>query len=406
MIDKELRKRVAEAERGLRKELQYVSDFIYKNPEIGMEEHLACGLLCDAARTHGFRIVKPFCDMDTAFLAELNNGPGPVIAFLAEYDALPGFGPNNGPGHACGHNWIAATTLGTALTLAELRDCFSGTVRLIGTPAMENFSGKVAMVARHAFDGVDAAMQPHLERLNCIEYKTLAMDPIEFTFRGKASHAALYPEQAINALNAAQFTFIGLNALKNQMRRDVNIHGVITEGGKAASTITEHAVCQFYVRALDRAYLDKVTKRVIRCAEGAALMAEAEMSWRFFEDPCDNLILNDAFRELTLEYWGAEGLEPGRSYRHEIALSSGDIGNVSRACPTMYMEFDIGVEDEFRIHDATAMKYVNSPCAYDKMDQVIRIMAGTALELYRDKDRLAEIKRAHKENVSAETEHE
>ncbi|MFQ7473180.1 MAG: M20 family peptidase, partial [Anaerovoracaceae bacterium] len=116
MLEKNKLKQIYSAENEIASELENISDFIYKNPEIGMEEHIACEYLCRKISDCGFHVKRNFCGIDTAFIAEFDNGPGPSVAFIAEYDALLGFGPSGGPGHACGHNWIAASTFGAFVT--------------------------------------------------------------------------------------------------------------------------------------------------------------------------------------------------------------------------------------------------------------------------------------------------
>lgn len=389
MIDKSLIQLIAEQEESLKKELRFVSDFLYKNPEIGMKEYLASDLLSGIAENHGFTVTRNFCGMETAFLAEFRNGSGPTIAFLAEYDALPGFGPEGKPGHACGHNWIAATTVGAALVLSKLSLHFQGTIQLIGSPGMENYGGKVDMVRAHVFDTVDAAIQPHLEQHTSLDCRSLALDAIQFNFKGRASHSAIYAQEGVNALDAVQFMFIGVNALKNHLRRDAKIHGIITSGGETPSVITENASCRFYIRALNRSYLNTVTQKVIRCAEGAALMAGAEMVYEPFENPCDDLINNKVLQDIMREYMDLEEIPITYTYQEiSASFASDDIGSVSYVCPSLYVEFDMEAPGEFRIHDATAMKYVNSELSYHKMDQAVRILAGSAMELFLNPDKV------------------
>lgn len=183
MIENNILKSIQQAERELSGKLEYISDFIFKNPEIGMKEFIAVKFLCDIAKDHGFTVTQPFCGMETAFIAEMDNGEGPTIALIAEYDALPGFGPSNGPGHACGHNWISASSMGAAITLSTMRDSFKGKLLIIGCPGMENNGSKVDLISGGVFDNIDIVIQPHLEKFTCIDSKSLALDAIEFSFK-------------------------------------------------------------------------------------------------------------------------------------------------------------------------------------------------------------------------------
>ena len=163
MLEKNKLKQIYSAENEIASELENISDFIYKNPEIGMEEHIACEYLCRKISDCGFHVKRNFCGIDTAFIAEFDNGPGPSVAFIAEYDALLGFGPSGGPGHAFGHNWIAASTFGAFVTLSKLKNLFQGKVILIGAPGMENYGCKADFVRDNVFDHIDVVIQSHLE---------------------------------------------------------------------------------------------------------------------------------------------------------------------------------------------------------------------------------------------------
>lgn len=401
MLDTLILDRIEAAENNIAERLEHISDFIYRNPELGLEEQIACEFLCGVMEEYGFRVTKGCCGADTAFLAELDNGPGPIIAFLAEYDALPRFGPGGGPGHACGHNWIAATTVGAAIVLSRLKDAFKGRLLLIGTPGMENYGFKVDLVKRNVFDDIDLVIQSHLEKYTSVNCVTNAMDAIQFSFTGRATHAAQHPEEGVNALDAVQFTFAGINALKNYLRQDVNIHGIITQGGDNPTVIPEYAECKFYLRARDRAYLDKIRPRVIRCAEGAALMTGTKMQHCNFSNPLDNLINNEVLSSLAGEYLEHEGIPVSDDYEKTHFFGSTDIGSVSHVCPTMYIEVAMELpEGQFTIHSDIAMKYVNSSYAYKRLHQMVRIMSGVALEIFNDSRRLDEIKICHRKTVN------
>ncbi|MCI6383192.1 MAG: amidohydrolase, partial [Fusobacterium mortiferum] len=228
----ELKKELYKIEDELKKEIEGVSDYIFKNPELGNEEYKAVEFLIKELEKNNFRVEKNYCGMETAFRAEIGEG-SPKIAFLAEYDALPGYGVEKKPGHACGHNWIAASTYGTALVLSKMLDKFNGTIVFIGTPAEETVGGKVPMVESGTFNDVDIVFQMHLESQNNIACKTLAIDCIKFQFKGRASHAAAHPEDGINALDAINLMYAGIGCLRQHITSDARIHGIITHGGDA-----------------------------------------------------------------------------------------------------------------------------------------------------------------------------
>ncbi len=284
-------------------EIEEISEFVFNHAELGREEFKSCKYLVEKLKEHGFTVTCPYLDLDTAFRAELYCGEGPKVAVLPEYDALPGYGPNKDEvAHACGHNWIAASTLGAALTLA--------------------------------------------------------MDSIEFRFQGTASHAATYPEKGVNALDAVNLMFAGINAMRQQTRNDARVAGIITSGGAACNIIPDYAACQFYIRAKDRAYLEELTQKVINCAKGAELMTGAKLEYFNFENSYDDLVYHDGLRALMHKNLNDLGVTDFVDSDEEASESS-DIGNVSHVCPTVYCELDTGARPKVFAHHETFLKYVH-----------------------------------------------
>ncbi|CEO24300.1 M20 family metallopeptidase [Paraclostridium sordellii] len=389
-----IKKRAYEIEDELGKEIEEVCDFIFNNPELGNEEYISSKYLVDKMKEYGFDTIYPYCNMDTAFRAELGDNNGPTIAFLAEYDALPGYGENKEPAHACGHNWIAASTLGACMVLSKLKEKFKGKIVLIGTPAEESTGGKCDLVKGGAFDDIDVCYQMHIEAFNNINCKALAMDSIEFTFKGVAAHAASHPHMGVNALDAVQLTFAGINALRQHVKSDVRIHGIVSDGGEAANIVPEKASCKFYIRASERSYLNEVTKKVINCAKGAELMTGAKLTYRNFENPFDNIINNKVLQDITknnLIEVGITDILEGK----DGPVGSTDIGNVSQVCPTMYTEIALDINPMVYVHENEFLNYANSKEAYDKLHKSVKAMVGCALEIYLEDGLLDEIKKNH-----------
>lgn len=389
-----IKKRAYEIENELGKEIEEVCDFIFNNPEIGEEEYISSKYLVDKIKEYGFDTTYPYCNIDTAFRAELGDNDGPTIAFLAEYDALPGYGENKEPAHACGHNWIAASTLGACMVLSKLKENFKGKIVLMGTPAEETTGGKCDLVKAGAFDDIDVCYQMHIEAFNNINCKALAIDSIEFSFRGVAAHAASHPHMGVNALDAVQLTFAGINALRQHVKSDVRIHGIVSNGGEAPNIVPEKASCKFYIRASERSYLDEVTKKVINCAKGAELMTGAKLSYRYFENSFDNIVNNKALQDITknnLIEVGITDILEGK----DGPVGSTDIGNVSQVCPTMYTEIALDINPMVYVHEKEFLNYANSEEAYDKLHKSVKAMVGCALDIYLEDDLLNEIKKNH-----------
>lgn len=377
-----LREALFAREAEMAEQFERVRDEIYAHPELGCDEVWSSQYLCEKMRGYGFAVTQPYGGLATAFRAELNCGDGPKIAFLAEYDALPGYGPeHNQNAHACGHNWIAASTLGAAALLAQFSEEFSGTIVLIGTPAEETLGGKCDLVDAGCFDDIDAAFQMHLGAENNIHVVSLAMDSLQFDFTGKAAHAAAYPHLGINALDAVQLTFAGINALRQHMQSDARVHGIVTNGGAAANIVPESASCQFYIRAKSRAYLEELTQRIINCAKGAALMTGASLAYHNFENSYDDLVYSEPLRKLLKENLEALGVTRFVPQSNE-ASGSTDIGNVSHVCPTVYCEIETDACPPVYAHNEDFLDYVHGQAADHSLHTAIKAMAFSALQVF------------------------
>ena len=264
----------------------------------------------------------------------------------------------------------------------------------MGTPAEETTGGKCDLVKAGAFDDIDVCYQMHIEAFNNINCKALAIDSIEFSFRGVAAHAASHPHMGVNALDAVQLTFAGINALRQHVKSDVRIHGIVSNGGEAPNIVPEKASCKFYIRASERSYLDEVTKKVINCAKGAELMTGAKLSYRYFENSFDNIVNNKALQDITknnLIEVGITDILEGK----DGPVGSTDIGNVSQVCPTMYTEIALDINPMVYVHEKEFLNYANSEEAYDKLHKSVKAMVGCALDIYLEDDLLDEIKKNH-----------
>lgn len=358
-----------------------ISSFIFSHPELGDCEFKASAYLVKLLVKNGFRVRYPYEGLQTAFRAEYGNPDGVKVAFLAEYDALPGYGPKKQPAHACGHNWIAASAVGAALILSRMKELSGGCVVVIGTPAEETAGRKIDLLKAGAFDDIDVVFQMHLAETTSLNTTALAIDPWMFEFFGKASHAAASPFNGINALDAVNLTFTGIGALRQQLRPDARVHGIISNGGKTPNIIPSYAACKFYVRAADRAYLDEVSKKVKNCAKGAALMTGAKVKISQFENSFDDLQINPTLRELMKENLTQCGIDDFCSEPH--ITGSTDIGNVSRRVPTFYGNIGVG-NGTAGAHEEAFLKFVNSEEAHGKLLKVAEAFALSACEIFRN----------------------
>src|SRR5437867_8047355 len=256
---------IAEAVDRLGDEPERLSHSIHDHPELGYQEVKAAAWLTEFLDAQGFKVERGVAGVETAFRATLETGEGPTIAILCEYDALPGIG------HACGHHVIAAARVGAGAALAAVRDRLpKGRVQVIGTPAEEGGGGKIRLIKGGVFNRVDAAMMIHGFDRWILHQDLLGIVRAGFEFTGKAAHASADPWEGVNALDAVIQTFNNVSMLRQQIRPESRIHGIVTSGGAAANIIPEFASAIFYVRAAALDYMWALQKRVIACAEGAA----------------------------------------------------------------------------------------------------------------------------------------
>lgn len=331
----EKRTAIIAAVREQREELWSIAEELHRHPETGLNEVRAAELLTTVLERHGFRVEKGVAGMPTAFRATWGEGR-PTIAILAEMDALPELG------HACGHNIIAAAAIGAACALCRTLASTDARIVVLGTPAEEMGVGKTAMIEAGCFRDIDFAMMVHPSSRRRVFKHWLGLAKIRYIFHGKPSHAAAYPEEGINALDAAIQTFNSVNALRQQLRSDVRVHGIITDGGKAPNIIPERAACFFYVRADDLEEQLAVRERVTDCARGAALATGCRLEVKAEPGVLAPLMILNSFSGVYAEQLAYLGLEISTAPPN-IHKGSSDIGNVSRVVPTIHPHVPIGV---------------------------------------------------------------
>ena len=385
------------------REIVDVARAIHARPETAFEERFASGLLAEALRRHGYEVEQLAGGVATALRATMRgasggvgegDGGGPTIAVLAEYDALPGIG------HGCGHNLIAASGLAAAIGLGAVMDQLDGTFQVIGTPAEEAGGGKISLIEAGVFAGVDAALMVHHAgdvTGAAATYPTgtsLAVADLAFTFHGRPAHAAVDPWDGANALNAVIKLFTGIDALRQHIRPDARIHGIITHGGDAPNVVPHLASAEFYVRAADLAYVRTLEDKLRRIAEGAALMTEttveiAQVSPTYY-DMRPSYTLGRRYNERMR----AAGLEVTAGARGERGSFSTDFANISYLMPAVNGSFAIS-QTPIRGHSQEVVEAACSEYGLAQLLKVSQAMALTALDLFTDPPLLAEAREEH-----------
>jgi amidohydrolase len=367
---------IATAVERLGDDLESLSRRIHDNPELGYQEVKAAGWLTEFLEGQGFKVERGVGGVETAFRASIETGEGPTIAILCEYDALPAIG------HACGHNVIATAGAGAGAALAAVRDRLpKGRIHVIGTPAEEGGAGKVRLIRGGVFKDVDVAMMIHGWDKWIVHQDLLGIVRVTFEFTGKAAHAAADPFEGINALDAVIQTFNSISMLRQQVRPDARIHGIVTSGGAAPNIIPEFAAALFYVRAKSLDYMWQLQKRVIACAEGAARATGCTLKVIEHDSAYEPMKRN----ETLLEVFRANMQRVGAPESPEVKdrLGSSDIGNVSQVIPTIQPLVKIAPEGT-PIHSRAFEAAAVSPLAREGMLAAAKVMAMTTLDLLAD----------------------
>lgn len=316
-------------------ELVELARRIHATPEVGFQEMKASQWLSETLERHGFQVQRGIADLPTAFRAErAGRSGGPTVAFLAEYDALPEIG------HACGHNLICTGALGAGIGLAAVASQIPGKVLVLGTPAEEGGAGKVLMLERGAFAGVDVALMFHPADYTLTTRSSLASYRLKVKFSGKAAHAAAKPDEGINALDALVQMFVNIGLLRQQLRDDARVHGIITYGGAAPNIIPDRAEASFSVRATDSAYAATALEKVINCGRAGAQATGAAFEYetkKGYEAMKPNRPLAESLQHHLEELGWPVDAPPERT-----RMGSTDMGDVSQKLPALHPYLTIG----------------------------------------------------------------
>jgi amidohydrolase len=357
-------------------DLEALSRKIHDHPELAYQEVQAAAWLADYLTGQGFAVERGVAGVDTAFRATMDTGSGPTIAILCEYDALPAIG------HACGHNIIATAGAGAGAALAAVRDTLpAGRIQVIGTPAEEGGGGKIKLIQGGIFEGVDVAMMIHGFDRWILHQDLLGIVRVGFEFTGKAAHASADPWEGVNALDAVIQTFNNVSMLRQQVRPDARIHGIVTQGGAAPNIIPEIAACTFYVRAPRLDDMWDLHRRVIACAEGAARATGCTLRVIDLEAPYEPLKRNDTLLGLFRANMAAIGAVESPPLADR--MGSSDIGNVSQVIPAIQPMVQIaphGTPIHSRAFEAAAV----APLARRGMCQSAKTLAMTTYDLLAD----------------------
>ena len=433
-----------------------LSDQVWDTPELNFLEQRSLAAHVAQLEHEGFRVQTGVAGIPTAVVGEAGAG-GPVIAILGEYDALPGLSQaagvaehrplsEGGAGHGCGHNLLGAGAMLAAAAVKDwmARNGVAGRVRYYGCPAEEGGAAKTFMVRDGVFDDVDIAISWHPAPLAGVNPAiSLAVMQVDFTFEGRASHAAASPHLGRSALDAAELMSVGVNYLREHMPADARIHSAYLDaGGIAPNVVQAKTVLRYLVRAAELPELFALTDRVVKIAEGAALMTEtttrhhvvSAMSNLLGNGPLEETMYA-AFQRLGPPPFTREdevfaeriratvreddivaafrrfGVKPDKAMPlcriivpldavGEKMVGSTDVGDVSWAVPTVQARgatYAIGTAG----HSWQLTAQGKTPAAHTGMVHTAKAMASTAVEVLKDEALLARARADHQARLAA-----
>lgn len=359
---------------------------IHDHPELSGAEHRAASLHAGLLRKKGFLVEQPFMGLDTAFQAVYDSGqPGPCVAYLAEYDALPEIG------HGCGHNLLGAVSTFAGLALSRVVSQAGGRVVVLGCPAEETNGAKVQMAANGVFDRIDVAMLAHPYYRFQESGSSAALQALRFEFFGKEAHAADAPDAGINALDGVLALFRYVDGIKMCQSNALSINGIISNGGTVANVIPGYASAEFHLRGHSGAVLEKLAKSMGNEAERIAASIGARVKVSHYEPSYENMVTNRALSGVfaaCLRQVGQVNIAPAENSPFSL-----DMGNVSKVCPSIHPYFGICNGERFDLHTKEFCFCAAQEYAHQQGLVTAKALALTGLRVMQDKKLLAEIKK-------------
>lgn len=378
-------------------ELWDVASYIHANPEIGFEEYKACEIQANFLRENGFKVTTNVGTLPTAFKAEFSVREGDLsLAVVSEYDALPEIG------HACGHNLISTTALGTAITTKKFMEDnnIGGTLYVIGTPAEEAGGGKIVLLENGVFDGVDTVLMMHpTSDLTRLAGECMSSMKFSIEFKGVSSHAGSHPEKGANALSAANLYFAATGLLRQHFKGETRLSGIIEEGGKAVGMIPDYVTVSGSISSFNLNSLERYVEKVRKCAEGAAHAMGCEVVFEVtpgYQGRVPNKTLSEVCRNEFIEL--DEPLLDGMPHDY----GGEDLGNVSRVIPICNPYTTIFPDHKISNHTVQFRELANSEAGKRCIQVSSKAMARTMMELFLNPNIVASAKEELEERLVKE----
>jgi aminobenzoyl-glutamate utilization protein B len=411
---------------------------IWDYAEVGYKEVKSTALLQQTLKDNGFTVEAGVAGIPTAFVATYGSG-SPVIAILAEFDALPGLSQTNAPektsagkdaGHACGHHLFGVASVASGIAIKKLIEekKFTGTIKVFGCPAEEGGSGKVYLVRAGLFKDVDVAIHWHPGNDNGVTMTSaLANMSAKFRFRGISAHAAASPERGRSALDGVEAMNNMVNMMREHIPQETRIHYVITNGGRAPNVIPDFAEVYYYVRHPKRDQVQSIFNRVVNAANGAGIGTDTKMEFEMIGGTHD-LLLNRTLAEVMqknleqtggVQYTAAEvdfgnklqatfgfpappvanaGIVKPLKIEMDAGGGSTDVGDVSYAVPTVGLRSATWVSGT-AAHSWQAVACGGTEIGTKGMMVSAKTMAMTAIDLFLHPELIEKAKVEFKQQV-------
>lgn len=368
----------------IKEELFEVSDYIYNHPEYCFEEYLSSQKLVQHLERHGFQVEKGLAGLDTAFSAVYNTEkPGIHVGLFGEYDAVEGLG------HACGHNIMGTVALGAGIAVKSVIDEIGGSVSVFGTPAEEGGGGKIIMLEKGVFKGLDAAMILHPASDTVVNDISYSRTDLEVNFYGKTAHAATFPDEGISALNALIQLFNIINAMGLELMGKGKIIGIITKAGEDPIYIPEHGQAKFTIRSFNMKYKIQLVERFLAICKSVAEATRTRFEYQFiglaYED-----IRNNEKMEAILEKNFTQLGEVVCSRERELGIGCTDMGNITHEIPAL--QSYVQVAKGMRGHTKEFMEAAGDERGRKAILIGAKAMAMTAIDLLASAENMAEVK--------------
>lgn len=368
-------------------DLSLLSKEIWDHPELNFNEVYSHDYLTKFLEDRGFPVDRKYRN-ETAFRAVLgDHSSGPHVAVLCEYDALPEIG------HACGHNLIAEVGVAAGIGIKAAFEKAGkplGKLSVIGTPGEEGGGGKIILLEEGVFDDVDVAMMSHPAPIDALNVGFNAINTVRVTYKGRASHAAAFPWEGVNALDAAVTAYQSVSNLRQQMKPTWRVHGIISKGGVKPNIIPEEAELEYYIRAPIKKELDVLTEKVINCFHSAAKATGCTVEVKFEVRPYLDVIHNKSLLKTYEENIKTFGHYGTLTTSEFPAGGSTDMGNVSYVVPSIHPMYYIG-SDAFN-HTREFNTATGDPAAQPFTLSQGKALAMTAIDVFTNPELLQRIK--------------